>query len=103
MGDTEQLRSLLLFVIQNSDDAVNVLSERMPMSTVSEFKEQVLKAERNIKRRLPIGSKTNVSKLVSEMSKRSLTESVINRVLNIMHSRGEIEYRARRRQVYRLK
>jgi len=73
------------------------------MAGSSEYMEQIQKAERNIKRRLPIGSKTNVSKLVSEMSKRSLTESVINRALNIMHSRGEIEYRARRRQVYRLK
>jgi len=69
----------------------------------SEYMEQIQKAERNIKRRLPIGSKTNVSKLVSEMSRRSLTEGVINRALNIMHARGEIEYRAKRRQVYRLK
>merc|ERR1712129_542875 len=73
------------------------------MAGSGEYVENIQKAERNIKRRLPIGSKTNVSKLVSEMSKRSLTESVINRALNIMHSRGEIEYRVRRRQVYRLK
>ena len=73
------------------------------MAGSSEYMEQIQKAERNIKRRLPIGSKTNVSKLVSEMSKRPLTESVINRALNIMHARGEIEYRARRRQEYRLK
>jgi len=73
------------------------------MAGSTEYMEQIQKAERNIKRRLPIGSKTNVSKLVSEMSRRSLSESVINRALNIMHARGEIEYRARRRQVYRLK
>jgi len=74
-----------------------------PSITNSDFAESVQKAERNIKRRLPIGSKTNVSKLISEMSRRSISESVVNRALNIMHSRGEIEYRARRRQVYRLK
>merc|ERR1719361_3018016 len=67
-----------------------------------EYLVSVNKAERNIKRRLPIGSKTNVSKLVSEMQRKQLSEGVINRALNIMHSRGEIEYRARRRQVYRL-
>ena len=68
-----------------------------------EYLVSVQKAERNIKRRLPIGSKTNVSKLVSEMQRKQLSEGVIKRALNIMHSRGEIEYRARRRQVYRLK
>jgi len=77
--------------------------DAMAMAGSTEYMEQIQKAERNIKRRLPIGSKTNVSKLVSEMSRRSLSESVINRALNIMHARGEIEYRARRRQVYRLK
>merc|ERR1712129_694640 len=42
------------------------------MAGSGEYVENIQKAERNIKRRLPIGSKTNVSKLVSEMSKRSL-------------------------------
>jgi len=37
-----------------------------------EFLEAVQKAERNIKRRLPIGSKKNVSKLIQEMSRRQL-------------------------------
>eukprot|EP01083_Nonionella_stella_P230735 815340_1 len=69
----------------------------------NQYLESVQKAERNIKRRLPIGSKTSVSKLVGEMARRQLTEGVVNRALNIMHSRGEIEYRARRRQIYRLK
>jgi len=68
-----------------------------------EYLVSVQKAERNIKRRLPIGSKTSVNKLVSEMQRKQLSEGVINRALNIMHSRGEIEYRQRRRQVYRLK
>ena len=68
-----------------------------------EYLESVQKAERNIKRRLPIGSKTNVSKLISEMSRRNLSESVVRRALDIMNSRNEIEYRARGRQVYRMK
>eukprot|EP00483_Globobulimina_turgida_P007969 UN07985 len=68
-----------------------------------EIAEKVQKAERNIKRRLPIGSKTNVQKLTQEMGRRNLSEAVIKKALNIMHARGEIEFRARRRQIYRLK
>jgi len=73
------------------------------LSGSNQFLESVQKAERNIKRRLPIGSKTNVSKLIQEMARRQLTEGVVNKALNIMHSRGEIEFRARRRQIYRRK
>ena len=50
------------------------------------FYKMVQKAERNIKRRLPIGSKTNVSKLVQEMGRRQFNESVVNKALSIMAS-----------------
>jgi len=73
------------------------------LSGSPEFLESVQKAERNIKRRLPIGSVASVSKLKGEMARRNISESVVSRALNVMHQRGEIEYRARRRQVYRLK
>jgi len=68
-----------------------------------EYLEAVQKAERNIKRRLPIGSKANVSRLIYEMTQRALLESAVRKALDVMLSRGEVEYRARGRQVYRMK
>jgi len=73
------------------------------MAGSAEYLEGIQKAERNIKRRLPIGSVASVQKLKSEMARRNISESVVSKALSIMHQRGEIEFRARRRQVYRLK
>merc|ERR1712228_534015 len=85
------------------EDEVAKEAEVQGVQMSDEYQVSVQKAERNIKRRLPIGCKTNTSKLVSEMQHKQLSEGVVNRALNIMHARGEIEYRARRGQVYRLK
>jgi len=73
------------------------------MAGSAEYLEGIQKAERNIKRRLPIGSVASVNKLKGEMARRNISESVVSKALSIMHQRGEIEFRARRRQVYRLK
>jgi len=73
------------------------------MAGSAEYLEGIQKAERNIKRRLPIGSVASVQKLKGEMQRRNISEGVTQKALSIMHQRGEIEFRARRRQVYRLK
>jgi len=73
------------------------------MAGSAEYLESIQKAERNIKRRLPIGSVASVQKLKGEMARRNISEGVVQKALSIMHQRGEIEFRARRRQVYRMK
>jgi len=65
--------------------------------------ESIQKCERNIRRRLPIGSSISVKNLCHEMIKRNISENIVLRSLDIMHSRGEIEFRARRKQICRKK
>ena len=61
------------------------------------------KAEKHIKRMLSIGSVVGVPKLKHEMQRRNISERDVQRALSLMCQRGEIEYRARRRQVIRMK
>ena len=68
-----------------------------------EYMQNVQKAERNIQRRLPVGSSMNRSRLIQEMLRRNLQENVVRAALNAMHGRGDVEFRARGKQVYRAK
>jgi DNA replication licensing factor MCM5 len=67
------------------------------------FMENVQKAERNIRRRLPVGSSISISKLISDMMNKNINDSAVRKALDVMHSRGEIEYKNRRKQVARKK
>jgi len=65
------------------------------------FQESVQKAERNICRRVAIGSTMSVKKLMDEMAKRSIPQRVVYRALDNLHARGQFEYRARKLKVFR--
>jgi len=65
------------------------------------FQENVKKAERNICRRVAIGSTMSVKKLIDEMVKRLLPQRVVVRALDNLHARGQIEYRARKLKIFR--
>eukprot|EP01084_Bolivina_argentea_P304406 525680_1 len=106
----EGYKSAMQFTTYTID--ITIFLNKELLSTIEQKKNRMLNeitnedlrtAERNIKRTLPIGSKTNVIKLTREMMRRNLSEMIVQKSLNVMHSKGEIEFRCSGRQVYRLK
>ena len=69
----------------------------------SSYKNDLQKAERNIRRRVPIGTTISVKNLISEMLRRNISQTITRKCLDIMHGRNEITYVQRRTQVRRLR
>ncbi|KAJ6355214.1 hypothetical protein OIU77_005743 [Salix suchowensis] len=62
---------------------------------------EIKQAETQIKRRLGIGMRISERKLIDELSRMGLNESIVRRALIVMHQRDEIEYKHERRVIVR--
>ncbi|KAK4783140.1 hypothetical protein SAY86_007514 [Trapa natans] len=58
-------------------------------------------AETHIKRRMGIGNHISERKLIDELTRRGMNESIVRRALIIMHQRDEIEYKREGRTIFR--
>uniref|UniRef100_A0A1I8F9E6 DNA replication licensing factor MCM5 n=1 Tax=Macrostomum lignano TaxID=282301 RepID=A0A1I8F9E6_9PLAT len=65
--------------------------------------EQLVQAERQVKRRFLIGSQVSESTIVTDFVRQGYPEPVVQKVLSLMLRRGEIQYRMQRRILYRVK
>lgn len=62
---------------------------------------EIKQAETQIKRILHIGMRTPVRRLVDQLARMGIDESIVRRALIIMHQRDEIEYKQERRVIVR--
>jgi len=70
-------------------------------SMSQEMAQEIQKAEEQIKKKLPIGTMMNQEALVSMLQRIGLQRLVIERAIFIMTLRGEIEYRHKKRSIFR--
>ncbi|KAK1353027.1 hypothetical protein POM88_052865 [Heracleum sosnowskyi] len=61
----------------------------------------VRKAETQIKRRMGIGSHISERRLIDELARMGINDSIVRRALIIMHQRDEVEYKRERRVILR--
>ncbi|KAK1403884.1 hypothetical protein POM88_003489 [Heracleum sosnowskyi] len=59
------------------------------------------KAETKIKRRMGIGSHISERRLIDELARMGINDSIVRRALIIMHQRDEVEYKRERRVILR--
>ncbi|XP_054154018.1 DNA replication licensing factor mcm5-A-like [Oppia nitens] len=71
--------------------------------TSEEEQQSMLRLEKQIKRRFPIGAQLSQSSIVNDLSKQNFTEQAIQKVLYCMIRKGEIQHRMQRKMLYRLK
>lgn len=80
--------------------------------TTNEEHEQLQRLERQLKRRLPVGTQVSLAALTNDLirqregagsQERSVAERQLERVLQLMLRRGEIQCRMQRKMIYRLK
>ncbi|XP_073067002.1 DNA replication licensing factor MCM5 [Primulina eburnea] len=66
-----------------------------------ELANEIKQAETQIKRRMGIGMRISERRLIDELARMGMNESIVRRALLIMHQREEVEYSRERRQIVR--
>ncbi|EPS62425.1 hypothetical protein M569_12365 [Genlisea aurea] len=91
--------AIRLFNNSTLDAARSGINEHANLSP--EAAAEVKQAEAQIKRRVGIGSAVSERRLVDELARMGMNESIIRRALVIMHQREEVEYKRERRVIVR--
>lgn len=65
--------------------------------------EQILKIEKQIKRRFPVGSQLPERLMIRDLTGQGFPEKAVQKVLYSFVRRGEIQYRANRKTLFRIK
>ncbi|KAK1323008.1 hypothetical protein QJS10_CPA02g01234 [Acorus calamus] len=88
-----------LFNVSTMDAARSGINEHMNLT--GEMANEIKQAEAQIKRRVGIGSHISERRLIDELTRMGLNESIVRRALLIMHQREEVEYKRERRVILR--
>ncbi|CAH9093431.1 unnamed protein product [Cuscuta europaea] len=93
---TEAIR---LFNNSTMDAAKSGINQHINMTP--EMANEIKLAESQIKRRMGIGSHISERRLIDELSRMGISDSIVRRALLIMHQREEVEYKRERRIIVR--
>nr|CAD1827796.1 unnamed protein product [Ananas comosus var. bracteatus] len=88
-----------LFNVSTMDAARSGINEHLNLTP--EIANEIKKAETQIKRRMGIGSHMSERRLIDELSRMGMNDSIVRRALLIMHQRDEIEYKRERHVIVR--
>ncbi|KAK6944391.1 MCM domain [Dillenia turbinata] len=93
------MEAIRLFNVSTMDAARSGINEQMNLTP--EMANEIKQAETQIKRRMGIGSQISERRLVDELTRMGMNESIVRRALLIMHQRDEVEYKRERRIIVR--
>nr|KYP46283.1 DNA replication licensing factor mcm5-A [Cajanus cajan] len=88
-----------LFTVSTMDAAKSGINQQINLTP--EMANEIKQAETQIKRRIGIGNHISERRLIDDLSRMGMNESIVRRALIIMHQRDEIEYKRERRVVFR--
>ncbi|RWS31678.1 DNA replication licensing factor mcm5-A-like protein [Leptotrombidium deliense] len=71
--------------------------------TSDEDQRDMIRIEKQIKRRFPVGSQVSQSGIIHDLVNQGMAERAIQRVLHCMIRKGEIQHRMQRKMLYRIK
>jgi len=71
--------------------------------TTEEEHQQLLRIEKQVKRRFPVGSQVSEKSIVQDLIKQNFNEKAIHKVLHCFVRRGDIQFRMHKKMLYRLK
>ncbi|KAL2929944.1 DNA replication licensing factor MCM5 [Bienertia sinuspersici] len=97
--DEHVKEAIRLFNVATMDAARSGINQHINLT--AEMANEIKQAEVQIKRRIGIGSHISERRLIDDLSRMGLNESVIRRALLIMHQRDEVEYKRERRVIVR--
>uniref|UniRef100_A0A7N0ZT65 DNA replication licensing factor MCM5 n=1 Tax=Kalanchoe fedtschenkoi TaxID=63787 RepID=A0A7N0ZT65_KALFE len=91
--------AIKLFNVSTMDAAKSGINQHVNLTP--ETANEIKQAEVQIKRRVGIGNHISERRIVDELCKMGMNESIVRRALIIMHQRDEIEYKRERRVILR--
>ncbi|GAA0157607.1 DNA metabolism protein [Lithospermum erythrorhizon] len=98
-NENHVVEALRLFNNATMDAARSGINQHINLTP--EMANEIKQAEVQIKRRMGIGSHISERRLIDELSRMGMNESIVRRALLIMHQREEVEYKRERRMIVR--
>lgn len=71
--------------------------------TSQEDHQQLIRIEKQIKRRFPVGTQVSEKSIVRDLMQQGMQEKAVYKVIHCLIRKGEIQYRLQRKMLYRLK
>lgn len=71
--------------------------------TTDEEHQQMIRIEKQIKRRFPVGSQLSESSIVQDLLKQNFSQPIVSKVIYCMIRKGELQPRMQRKMLFRLK
>ncbi|KNA03934.1 hypothetical protein SOVF_204460 [Spinacia oleracea] len=97
--DEHVKEAIRLFNVATMDAARSGINQQINLTP--EMANEIKQAEVQIKRRIGIGSHISERRLIDDLSRVGMNESIVRRALLIMHQRDEVEYKRERRVIVR--
>ncbi|KAL5774849.1 hypothetical protein ACOSP7_012406 [Xanthoceras sorbifolium] len=97
--EIEVNEAVRLFTVSTMDAARSGINQQVNLTP--EMANEIKQAESQIKRRLGIGNQISERRLIDDLSRMGMNESIVRRALIIMHQRDEVEYKRERRVIFR--
>jgi len=102
-GEAEVEEALRLFQVSTLDAAMTGDLSGVEGFTSTSDQEELNRIERQIKRRFVIGSQVSEFAIVQDFLKQKYEERKVQKVLQLMMRRGEIQHRMQRKLLFRIK
>ncbi|KAL9377035.1 hypothetical protein Peur_031155 [Populus x canadensis] len=93
--EADVVEAVNLFKVSTVEAAQSGINQQVTLTP------EIKQAETQIKRRLGIGMRISERKLIDELARMGMNESIVRRALIVMHQRDEIEYKHERRVIVR--
>ncbi|WCJ29845.1 DNA replication licensing factor MCM5 [Euphorbia peplus] len=93
--EADVIEAVNLFKVSTMEAAQSGISQHVTLTP------EIKQAETQIKRRIGIGMRISERRLVDELSRMGMNESIVRRALIVMQQRDEIEYSRERRVIVR--
>lgn len=87
-----------LKAVQNSEVSGEYAGQHGP-----KYAKAIQRCERHLKQLVPVGNQSSISRVMQQLEKFGHEEKLVAKALEVMHSRGEIEYQNRRKMIKRKK
>ncbi|KAL0427688.1 UNVERIFIED_CONTAM: DNA replication licensing factor MCM5 [Sesamum latifolium] len=98
-NDNHVMEAIRLFNNSTMDAARSGINQHINLTP--ELANEIKQAETQIKRRMGIGSHISERRLIDELTRMGMNQSIVRRALLIMHQREEVEYKRERRVIVR--
>jgi hypothetical protein len=73
------------------------------LEAIIRISESMAKIEKQIKRRFPVGTQVAERNIINDLQNQGFNEKAIYKVLHCFIRRGDVNYRANKKLLYRLK